>query len=758
MSAQALACLVELASSPALLGLMALAVALGLVVGAVPGLGGKTAITLAIPFVFGMDALPGAVFLLAMHAVVHTGDTVPSILLGIPGTGPAAATVLDGHPMARQGLAGRALGASLTASAVGGVIGAAALALALPLLQPLVLRVGPAEIFLLAVLGICLIPAVSGEDLGKGLAVGVLGVLLACVGMDALTGAPRYTFGWLFLWDGVDLTTAMLAIFAVPEMVELGARGGAVASAAGAAGAPGASLGWRWRQLLDGVADVGRHWGLALRTSLLGVGVGTVPGLGGEVASWVSYGHAVQSAKDPARFGRGAVEGVIAPETANNSKEGGSLVPTLLFAVPGSSGMALLLGAFTVLGIAPGPRLFLEQPALVWTLVWALALSNVLGSALLLVAAPWVGRLAFVRIGRLVPVVFVLAIVGSFAVTATWECLPLLVAVSALGWAMKRGGWPRAPFAIGLVLGEIAEVTLHQSLVLFGPAFLLRPGCLALLVAVAAALVFSRARRAGRAAPEARPRLRAELGLVAWFAGLAASVLALGFSLGVPPVVLAFLRFRQRERLAPALALAAPSSEARDAGDAPAAGRAVRRAARGERGARVEARARALLARPAERRALRLVPRRVAAPAMARAHHERAHERAVLRRDLRRARAARRLPARARLWGGRLRHARARAARLPERRRRAGGGGARPLRDPARLVPLVRRAGGCGGRDVPLGRARLGAGGDVRRRLQPLLPRAVPGRGAAGARGALARVAAARGRARHRADREARAP
>lgn len=617
MPTQALASLVELASSPALLGLMALAVALGLGVGSIPGLGGKTAITLAIPFVFGMDALSGAVFLLAMHAVVHTGDAVPAIVLGIPGTGPAAATVLDGHPMARQGLAGRALGASLTASAVGGVIGAAALALALPLLQPLLLRVGPAEIFLFAVLGICLIPAVSGEDLGRGLAVGALGVLLSCVGMDALTGAPRYTFGWLFLWDGIDLTTAMLAIFAVPEIVELGARGGAVASA------PAAQLGWSRRQLLDGIADVGRHWGLALRTSLIGVGVGSVPGLGGEVASWVSYGHAVQSAKDPTRFGRGAVEGVIAPETANNSKEGGSLVPTLLFAVPGSSGMALMLGAFAVLGIAPGPRLLLEQPELVWTLVWALALSNVLGSAVLLVAAPWLGRLAFVRVGRLVPGVFVLAIVGSFAVTATWECLPLLLALAALGWALKRGGWPRAPFAIGLVLGEIAEVTLHQSLALFGPAFLLRPGCLALLGAVAAALVLSRRRRAARAerggvgaeelatsgallglfglalalgaalpagarrlplataglgaalcarqlardvrdrrraggaAPEARWRLRAELGLAAWFAGLAASVLALGFALGVPPVVFAFLRFREREGAVPALALAA---------------------------------------------------------------------------------------------------------------------------------------------------------------------------------------------------------
>jgi TctA family transporter len=487
----ALASLLALIGSPALLGIMLLAVAVGLLFGALPGVGGKTAIALAIPFVFGMEPVPGAVFLVAMHAVVHTGGAIPGILFGIPGGAPDAATVLDGHPLARQGQAGRALGASLGASAVGGVIGALALAAFLPVLRPIALSFGPAEIFLLAMIGISFIATLSGGSPVKAFAVGCLGLLCSFVGMDPQTGTPRYAFGQLFLWDGLDVTTAMLGIFAVPEMISLGARGGSVSAL------PPEAARYAPRQLWQGMADVFRHWALALRTSLIGVVIGLVPGLGGDVASWVCYGHAVQSSKHPERFGHGAIEGVIAPETANNSKEGGALVPTLFFAVPGSSGMVLLLGAFTVLGISPGPALLLGGSELVWTLVLALALSNLLAVAVFLALAPWMGRLAFARGTRVVPVVFLLTLVGSLAVAALWQALLLLALLGALGWALQRCGWPRAPFAIGLVLGEIAEVALHQSLTIWGPAFLLRPAALALLAIGAAGLAVPlwRARR-----------------------------------------------------------------------------------------------------------------------------------------------------------------------------------------------------------------------------------------------------------------------
>jgi TctA family transporter len=242
------------------------------------------------------------------------------------------------------------------------------------------------------------------------------------------------------------------------------------------------------RQLWQGMLDVWRHRWLTLRTSLIGVVIGLIPGLGGDVASWLCYGHAVQSSRHPERFGHGAIEGVIAPETANNSKEGGALVPTLFFAVPGSSGMVLLLGAFTVLGISPGPGLLLEGGALVWTLVFALAFSNLLAVAVFLAVTPWMSALSFVRGGLVVPIVFLLTLVGSAVVTGMWHSLLVLAVLGVLGWALSRCGWPRAPFAIGLVLGEIAEVALHQSLTIWGPRFLLRPMALCLIALCAAGL------------------------------------------------------------------------------------------------------------------------------------------------------------------------------------------------------------------------------------------------------------------------------
>lgn len=469
----ALSSLVELLTSPTYLWLMVAAVPIGMFFGVVPGLGGKVGIVLCTPFVLGMDLAAGAVFLLSMHAVVHTGGSIPSILFGIPGTGPDAATIVDGYPMAQKGQAGRALGASLSASAVGGVIGAVVLALMLPILEPVVLAFSPAEFFLLAILGITFIAAVSGESLLRGLTVGCFGLALSFVGLNPITGEARFTFGQLFLWEGVDLVTAVLAMFAIPEMIALGVKGGSIAG-----GEKGAA--YRFREVIDGMLDVFRHWGLVVRTSIIGALVGMVPGLGGDAASWICYGHAVQSSKTPGRFGKGAVEGVLAPETANNSKEGGSLLPTLFFGVPGSSGMALLLGAFVLLGLEPGPHMLTDEQPLVWMLVWALVLSNLIAVVMFLGIAPRLSLVVRIRGGLLIPIVFVLVIVGSYLSAHDWRHLIILFVLSILGCGFKRYGWPRPPFVIGLVLGSIAEVSLHQALGIWGPSFFLRPVSLVL--------------------------------------------------------------------------------------------------------------------------------------------------------------------------------------------------------------------------------------------------------------------------------------
>jgi putative tricarboxylic transport membrane protein len=484
-----LASLVALVTSPELMALVTVAVLTGAVFGAVPGVGGKVALVLLIPLSFGMDATKGAVFLLAMHSVVHTGSAIPSILCGVPGTGPSAATVVDGYPMAQRGEAGRAIGASLAASGVGGVIGAIALALLLPIIEPLILAFGPPEIFLLAILGITFIATLSGSSLVKGMIVGCFGLMLAFVGMDPQTGVARFSFGQLFLWDGVDIVTAILAFFAVPEVIALGIRGGSISTV------DMRTANYSVAQALVGMVDVVRHRWLTLRTSVIGVVVGIIPGLGGEAASWLCYGHAVQSSRTPERFGQGAVEGVIAPEAANNSKEGGALLPTLFFGIPGSSGMVLMLGAFIMLGIQPGPQLMLSGMDLVWTLIWTLVIANLLCVVVLLALTPWIGLVAFIRGSFIIPFVLIFALLGSWLSSAAWESLVLLLAFGLLGWAFKRHGWPAPPFAIGLILGSIAEISLHRTLAIWGPSAFLRPLSLVLIALILASLGFSMRRR-----------------------------------------------------------------------------------------------------------------------------------------------------------------------------------------------------------------------------------------------------------------------
>ena len=476
--------LFNLTTDPYLVGLMLIAVPLGAFFGAMPGLGGKLGVVLLIPFVFGMEPIAGAVLLLAMHAVVHTGGSIPSILFGIPGDGTSTAVVLDGYEMTRNGEGGRALGASFGASGIGGVLGAVFLGILLPVIGWIVLQFSPAEFFLLALLGITFIATLSGKNIVKGLALGMLGLMVAFVGLDPSTGGPRYTFGHLFLWDGIDIITAVLAMYAIPEMIALGSGQGAVDYS------DGKSKRYKISEVWDGILDVFRHWWLSLRTSIIGAFIGLVPGLGGDAASWICYGHAVQSSKTPERFGKGAVEGVIAPETANNSKEGGALLPTLFFAVPGSSGMALLLGAFLMLGIQPGPTIVTENLELVWTLIWALAVANLLCVVILVALTPWLGSLASVRPPLLIPFVLVFALLGSYLSSAAWENLILIFFLGCLGYMCRRHSWPRPPFVIGVVLGPIAEDSLHKALALWGLEFFLRPLSLTLIAMIIGSIVF----------------------------------------------------------------------------------------------------------------------------------------------------------------------------------------------------------------------------------------------------------------------------
>jgi putative tricarboxylic transport membrane protein len=478
--------LATLLGSPEIMGLMLFAVVCGLVVGITPGIGGKLSIAMAIPFVYGMDMVAGAVFLLTMHAVTGTSGQISSILFGIPGDGDDAATVLDGHPLAKKGEAARALGASITASGVGGIFGAVVLAVMIPILEPVILMFSPAEFFLIALLGISFIAFLSsGDSIFKGLIVGFWGLMLATVGMDPQTGTARFAGSNLLLWDGVSVVAAVLALFAVPEMIALGVRGGSIASV------KAEDQNFSYRQIASGIMEVPRHWWLVIRTSAIGSLVGMIPGLGGSAAAWLCYGHAVQSSKHPERFGKGAIEGVIAPETASNAKEGGSLLPTLFFGIPGSSGMAVMLGAFLILGIQPGALMVTEHLDLVWTLIWALIVGNLMAVAILLVICRWVANLTFVNGRLLVPFILLFVAIGCFVSENQWQNLVMLVLLSVIGYGFLRAGWPRAPFVIGLVLGGEAEASLDQALQLWGMSFFLRPLSLVLIAMIVALITFA---------------------------------------------------------------------------------------------------------------------------------------------------------------------------------------------------------------------------------------------------------------------------
>jgi TctA family transporter len=272
--------------------LMILGIAIGFAVGILPGLGGAVTLALMLPFVYKMDATEAFAFLLGMSA-----------LFGIPGEAITASTIVDGHPMAKKGEAGRALGASLMSSLVGAIFGAFALALAIPVIRPLVLSIGSPEFFMLAMLGVTFLASLSGGAVVKGLTAGVIGLMIATIGLDPLSGIERYTFDSLYLWDGIRLVPVTLGLFALPEIIDLAVKRTSIAEAeVGKLGG-----------VMEGVKDTFRHWWLVIRCSAIGTYIGVIPGMGGAVSQWVAYAHAVQSSPDKGRFGKGAVEGVLGP-------------------------------------------------------------------------------------------------------------------------------------------------------------------------------------------------------------------------------------------------------------------------------------------------------------------------------------------------------------------------------------------------------------------------------------------------------------
>ncbi len=471
-----------MALSPKAFGLMMLTIPIGLVLGILPGVGGKVGLAILIPFCFGMSPEVGFAFLLGMHAVVHTGSPIPAILFNTP-DGPAAATCVDGYPMARKGEAGRAMGAALAASGVGGVVGAICMALTIPVVKPIVLSFGPPEFFMMTIVGLTFVAVMASESLMKGLMAGGMGMIISMVGMDPQTGIVRFAFNQLYLFDGVNIVNVVIGIFAIAEVLDLGIQEAEAIAHTRPEDVKGAGV---WQ----GIKDTFIHWKLTVRASVIGSVIGMVPGLGGEAASWICYGHAVQSSKTPERFGKGAVEGVLAPEAANNSKEGGGLIPTVAFGIPAGSGMAVLLGAFMILGLVPGQEMLTKHLDVLYSMVWVLAFANVIGVLISLAFVGWLAKITFIKISIIIPLILSFALLGSYLATSNFGDIFVTLAMGGIGYGMKVFKYPRGSFVLGMVLGKMSENYLHLSMNLFGTAFLLRPITLLLMAIVIGSIVY----------------------------------------------------------------------------------------------------------------------------------------------------------------------------------------------------------------------------------------------------------------------------
>lgn len=474
---------------PSVLMLLMLGVVVGGVVGFLPGVGALVTLTLMLPFTFALSPFESFALLLGSYAVIATTGDLTSILIGVPSHPDSAALIMDGYPMAQQGMATRAMAAAVTSGTIGALIGAAALALSVPIIRPLVLKLGSPETFMLAMLGVAIVGSVSGRSILKGVIGGGMGLLLAAVGTNAQTGIPRFTFGSLYLIDGVPLVPIAVGMFAIPELVDMHRRRSSIALAEQPADA---SSSWQ------GVLDTFRHSGAMIRGSLIGVGIGAVPGVGGAVSQWMSYGSAVAASKTPERFGKGAIEGVIAPGACNNSKEGGQLIPTVAFGLPGSAAMAILLGAFLIQGLNPGPEMLTTHLDVTFFMVMVLVVANVVGSLLCFPLLKYIALVTFVRSELLVPFILVLVLVGSAATTGMMQDIMLALGFGVVAWLMKWYGWPVVPVLLGLVLGQTAENNLAITVNVYGARWLYRPVVLFLMVLIVVAVYLAyRARRRG---------------------------------------------------------------------------------------------------------------------------------------------------------------------------------------------------------------------------------------------------------------------
>ena len=435
---------------PTVLMYLLLGVTMGLAVGVFPGLGGIAGLSLVLPFMFGLEPSYGLALMIGMVAVVPTSDTFASVLMGIPGSSASQATVLDGFPMAKKGLAARALSAAFASSLFGGLVGAFFLTFFILVARPIVLEFKSPELLMVSAFGLSMVGILAGKVALKGMMAAGVGMLVATIGEGPFNGELRMaSYDFPYLADGLKLVIVGLGIFAVPEIVALLRKDKAISERT--------SLGAGW---LAGVRDWWANKWLSMRCALIGVIVGVIPGLGGSVVDWIAYGHTVQTTRDRSGFGKGDVRGVVGPESSNNAKEGGGLVPTLLFGIPGSGSMAIFIGALSLLGsgeLEVGQVMLKNNLNYTYAIVWLLALANVMGTILCIALSGQIARITNIRFALIAPFIFMIISFAAFQSGQNLMDLAALFAIGFLGIMMRRFDWSRPAFLIGFVLANPVE-------------------------------------------------------------------------------------------------------------------------------------------------------------------------------------------------------------------------------------------------------------------------------------------------------------
>lgn len=453
----------------------------GVIIGALPGLGPTTGIVLLIPLTYGMDASHALLLAAGVYQGAIYGGSITSVLLGIPGTPTNTATCFDGYPMSKMGKSKEALGASLTASAIGGFFSCLALMFLTPLMSKIVLYFGAPEQFMMAMVGLGIIAVSSKESVAKGLIAGFLGLLLATVGSDGMTGFDRFTFGISYLDDGIEFMTIAVGIFGLSQAIILAEEAKSISGDTSLKG-----------RLFDGVKAVFVHWKITLRSTIMGVLLGVTPGAGGSAASMLAYSTTQAGDDDKSSYGKGNIKGIIAPEAANNATIGSAIIPTLAFGIPGSPTSAVLLGLLMVHNILPGPSLFLESGPTLYTFFWGLLWTCF---ALVLIGLPLLKFFAKVTVVPwqiLVPSITILCALGSYSIRGYIFDIFLTIVFAALGYYMKKAKYPMVCFVLGLILGPMAESNLGRSLLIYGNLSFIwtRPISLGLLLVLVFVIIY----------------------------------------------------------------------------------------------------------------------------------------------------------------------------------------------------------------------------------------------------------------------------